>query len=156
MDNKKTRDAGKETGKRNPVHCCGERKLVEFLTIEIRIQISQNIRNKATIRSMNTTLRHMPKDLLQQRYSHMQAWCCSVYIRRGCLLEHKSYHLFILHSQFVPEILCLHLLRIGITSLPPCLSAIYLYKLQSSCLHSKPSTQPHSQLCSANYMLCWN
>lgn len=108
----------KWTGKRNPVHWCGERKLVEFLSIEIRIQIFQNIRNKATIRSTNTTLGHMPKDLLQQRYSHMQACCCSVYIGRGRLLEPKSYHLFILHSQ-------------------------------SSCLHSRPSTQPHSQLGSA-------
>ena len=32
---KKTTDAGKEMGKRNPVHCWGECKLVEFLTIEI-------------------------------------------------------------------------------------------------------------------------
>lgn len=57
-------------GKRNPVHCCGECKLVEFLTIEISIKISQNTRNKATIQPMSTTLGHMPKDILQQILTH--------------------------------------------------------------------------------------
>lgn len=77
--------------KRNPAHCCGERKLVEFLTIEISIQISQNIRNKATIRSMNTTLGHMPKTYYN-RDSHTCKLVAAVFLLGGgLLLEKRSY-----------------------------------------------------------------